>query len=282
MKHSICYINKPNKYVKLHIIARYKNQENNYCTAESYLTLEAFSEMSRGKINQKIKEKSQVFPGEKHAFDICYSVVQFFSVDINKALSTNHVRQFHDDRDQLHQCSYFSMRRLLEHTSIIELPISKRLPMSQLVYLIARHSAPGITLSSLTKQEAASRLNLKMTELSHLLAKLIKAKLISIEPASFIAPTKTFWERGYLNNMHAPQPSGNTPVDMSQLQERAQCFISHFNALKAHNLPFSYESRRHILKGIPNEIRSLVQQELIRYIQNIKTKVLTIEREIAL
>ncbi|WP_132981045.1 hypothetical protein [Vibrio crassostreae] len=282
MKHSVYYINKPNNYAQLHIITRYKNQKDNYHIAKTYLTLEAFGEMSRGEIKQKIKEKSQIFPGEKHAFDFCYSVAFFLSFDINEALSTKHVKQFHNDRDQLLQYSGLFMRQLLNHTSIIELPASKRLPMSQLVYLIARHSAPGVTLSSLTKQEAASRLNLKMTELSNLLAKLIKAKLISIEPASFIAPTKTFWESGYLNNMHAPQPSGNTPVDMSQLQERAQCFISNFNTLKAHNLPFSYENRRHILKGIPNEIRSLVQQELIRYIQNIKTKVLTIEREIAL
>ncbi|MEF1285829.1 hypothetical protein QTN94_18365 [Vibrio sp. M250220] len=153
--------------------------------------------------------------------------------------------------------------------------------MSQLVYLIVRYSAPGVMLSSLTKKEAASRLNLKSTQLNGLLTKLIKAELISIEPFSFIAPTEKFWESGCpttLEKMFTYSPAESSPAKISEVQESALRFISNFNDLKVHNLHFTHEKRMHALKNLPFDIRSVFQPALTSYVQDIKTKVLTIER----
>ncbi|MGI9918156.1 MULTISPECIES: hypothetical protein [Vibrio harveyi group] len=286
MKHSIYFINKPDHIALVHFFARQKDHDSEYVEYEMLIQLEGFDKLITEtteitkELKKKINEKVQsMLIG--HAIDSCYSVVIFHCLDVLAIRSLKNLKLFHAHRKQLLELSFFSIDKLLEHESISGLPISKSLTMSQLMYLIARYSAPGITLSSLTKQEAASRLNLKATQLDSLLAKLIKAELISIQPFSFIAPTQKFWDSGssnVINKMMYPQLSGLSATEVDNIEKSAHRFISHFNALKVHNLSFSYERRMHALKNFPPDIRGFFQLIQTNYVQSIKMKVLTIEK----
>ncbi|MFA0209995.1 hypothetical protein AB4431_02290 [Vibrio artabrorum] len=278
MKHSVHLINSPNNTARIHSYVRQQNGHDDYSEIVHNISFKNTGELSKSKIRRQVQEIAQRVVKDYQGIVRCYNVVIFQSKDMEKQLSIEHLKEFRQHREQLKQHSGFFIHRLLEHESITELPISKQLHMSQLMFLIARYSAPGVTLSSLTKQEAASRLNLKATQLNNLLSKLIKAELITTTPFSFIAPTEKYWDSGCLNKLYFRPQVQRSPVEINEIKESVQRFISDFNALKIHNLYLSYENRAKALKDLPSDIRVFFLPTLTHYVQNIKTRVLTIER----